>query len=242
MELISFLNDQFWGESSYMVLFVISIVLILWGKRKNDRAKLMAIYSITVLLFVIYNPLVAPIGLKFFTGDPWSYMRIFYLLPLMPLIAYVLSDYYADMVEVTEKTSKKVLVLCIICITVVISGRVYDKSMYVKAQNIYKVDEQALEIAETVLDVSGEEKARVVLPNNENIIFGIRQYTGDIIVSGYSDGIVDESSLAAADETMDFSYIVITKDKSILRMFERNNYIYLNETDDYFILQKSNME
>ena len=37
MELISFLNDQFWGESSYMVLFVISIVLILWGKRSSVK-------------------------------------------------------------------------------------------------------------------------------------------------------------------------------------------------------------
>ena len=238
MERISFLNEQFWGEGSYMVLLVISLIAVLWGKRKNDRAKTIAVYSILVLIFVIYNPIAAPIGLKFFGGDPWSYMRIFYLLPLMPFIAYALADYYAGTVEVTEKTARKVLVLGVLCITIVICGRTFDKSMYIKAENIYKIDEQALEIADTVLDDVREGKARVLLPNNSMIIYGIRQYTGDIIVAGYSDNVTDGSSLRELDETTDFSYIVIARDKAVLRMLEKNGYRYVNDTKDYFILCK----
>ena len=86
MELISFLNNQFWGDSSYMVLLTMSLIMILWNKKKNTRGKIMAVYSILVLLLVIYNPLVAPLGLRFFAEDRWAYMRIFYLLPLMPVI------------------------------------------------------------------------------------------------------------------------------------------------------------
>ena len=35
MELISFLNNQFWGDSSYMVLLTMSLIMILWNKKKN---------------------------------------------------------------------------------------------------------------------------------------------------------------------------------------------------------------
>ena len=68
----------------------------------------MAVYSILVLLLVIYNPLVAPLGLRFFAEDRWAYMRIFYLLPLMPVIAYAVTDYYADTIDITEKKERKI--------------------------------------------------------------------------------------------------------------------------------------
>ena len=122
MELISFLNNQFWGDSSYMVLLTMSLIMILWNKKKNTRGKIMAVYSILVLLLVIYNPLVAPLGLRFFAEDRWAYMRIFYLLPLMPVIAYAVTDYYADTIDITEKKERKIKFLCVICVIIMLCG------------------------------------------------------------------------------------------------------------------------
>lgn len=238
MELISFLNNQFWGDSSYMVLLTISLIMILWNKKKNQRGKTMAVYSIMVLILIIYNPFVAPIGLHFFSEDRWAYMRIFYLLPLMPVIAYALTDYYADEVDCTEKVGKKIKFLAIICITVIICGRTFDSSMYIKAQNVYKIDQQALEIGETILEDSKEQKVQILLPENDNIIYGIRQYTGNIIIAGSSDGIKDSESLEGAEENYDFQYIVIRKDKFLLRMLEQHSYQYLAATEDYYIMGK----
>ena len=238
MENISFLNNQFWGDSSYMVLLTISLLFMLWNKKKNTRAKTVAVYSILVLFLIIYNPLVAPYGLHFFSEDKWAYMRIFYLLPLMPVIAYAFTDYYADKVDITEKAGRKMTFLAVIVITILLSGQTFGSTMYIKAQNIYKVDGQALAIAEAVKEENAGETARVLLPENDNIIFGIRQYTGDIIVAGSSDTIKDEMTLYTAEQTMDFSYVVITKDKELLRMLEKSGYENIASTDDYDIMCK----
>ena len=103
----------------------------------------MAVYSILVLLLVIYNPLVAPLGLRFFAEDRWAYMRIFYLLPLMPVIAYAVTDYYADTIDITEKKERKIKFLCVICVIIMLCGAAYGSNMYIKADNIYKIDDQA---------------------------------------------------------------------------------------------------
>lgn len=238
MEIVSFLNNQFWGDSSYMVLLTISLILMLWNKKKNTRAKMVAVYSILVLFLIIYNPFVAPYGLHFFAEDQWAYMRIFYLLPLMPVIAYALTDYYADKVDITEKPGRKAAFLAVIILTVLLCGQTFGSSMYIKAQNIYKVDGQALTLADTIKADSGAEKIRVLLPANDNIIYGIRQYEGDIIVAGNSDTIKDEMTLYTAEQTMDFSYVVIGKDEELLRMFEKSNYENIASTDDYYIMCK----
>ena len=63
-------------------------------------------------------------------------------------------------------------------------GAAYGSNMYIKADNIYKIDDQALTISQSILEHSENRKVRAILPNNENIVYGIRQYTGDIVVAG----------------------------------------------------------
>lgn len=238
MELISFLNNQFWGDSSYMVLLTLSLIMILWNKKKNARGKTMALYSILVLVLIIYNPFVAPFGLHFFAGDRWAYMRIFYLLPLMPVISYALSDFYSDMVDITEPPVKKIKFLAAICIIIILCGEVFDSSMYRKAENLYKIDPQALEIGQTILENSGEQKVRALLPDQDDIVYGIRQYTGDIVIAGHSNEVLSENTLKDVEENYDFQYIVIGKDKSVLRLLEQHSYQYISSTEEYYVLVK----
>lgn len=238
MEIISFLNNQFWGDSGYMILLTLSLIMILWNKKNNVRAKTVAIYSVLVLVLIIYNPLAAPIGLHFFSEDSWAYLRIFYLLPLMPLIAYAATDYYADAVDAAESVGKKLKYLAVICMIIVVSGCTFDESLYVRAENPYKIDQQALDISEMILSDSGG-KTRAVMPEDDVIVYGIRQYTADIVVAARTDGIDGEAALAELESGYDFQYIVLGKDKETLRMLEKHSYECIGSTEDYYVVGKA---
>lgn len=243
LELILFLNNLFWEESGYAILLVISFLWILLNKKRNDRAKNMAVYSILVLVFVIYNPIVAPIGMKFFSDAQTAYLRIFYLLPLMTILAYAAADYYADKVDVTDRVSRKLKYAVIMCIVIVMAGSLYDAGMYRDVENIYKIDGEALEISEIILaeENAGQtgEKARILAPNVDDITYGIRQYTGKIVIAGFSDHFKDEETLLMLEENHDFDYVIIQKSKYLKDILEQHDYKQIADTDTYYILKKA---
>lgn len=243
LELILFLNNLFWEESGYAILLVISFMWILLGKKKNDRAKNMAIYSILVLFLVIYNPIVAPIGMRFFSDAATAYLRIFYLLPMITILAYAAADYYADMVNNTDRVSRKLKYAVIMCVIIVMCGSLYDENMYRDVENIYKIDGEALEISEVVLAEreadKQEEKARILAPNVDDITYGIRQYTGNIVIAGFSDDFKDEDTLVTLEENKDFEYMVIGKSKRLNDILEQYHYQKIAETETYHIWKKA---
>ena len=243
LELILFLNNLFWEESGYAILLVISLMWILLNKKRNERAKNLAVYSILVLLLVIYNPIVAPIGMRFFSDAETAYLRIFYLLPLMTILAYAAADYYADKVDVTDRFSKKIKYAVIMCVIIVMAGSLYDSGMYRDVENIYKIDNEALEISEIILSrqetEQADEKARILAPNVDDITYGIRQYTGKIVIAGFSDYFKDEETLLSLEENKDFEYVIIQKSKYLNDILEQHHYERIADTKTYYILKKA---
>lgn len=240
LELILFLNNLFWEESGYAILLVLSLMWILLGRKRNDRAKNMAIYSILVLVLVIYNPIVAPIGMRFFSDAETAYLRIFYLLPFLTILAYAAADYYADKVDVTDRVSRKMKYAVIMILIIMMSGSLYDKSMYRDVENIYKIDQEALEISEIILAEHGtDEKARILAPDIDDITYGIRQYTGKIVIAGFSDHFKDEETLYMLEESRDFEYVIITKSKRLKDILEQNHYWQIEDTETYYIMKKA---
>lgn len=243
LERILFLNNLFWEESGYAILLVLSLMWILMGRKKNERAKNMAIYSILVLILVIYNPIVAPIGMRFFSDAETAYLRIFYLLPFLTILAYAAADYYADKVDITDRISKKVKYAVIMVLVIMLSGSLYDSGMYRDVENIYKIDGEALEISELILAEQNVaqtvEKARILAPDVDDITYGIRQYTGKIVIAGFSDHFKDEETLQMLEENYDFTYVILRKSKILNDILKQHGYGQLAETKNYYILKKA---
>lgn len=243
LERILFLNNLFWEESGYAILLVLSLMWILMGRKKNERAENMAIYSILVLILVIYNPIVAPIGMRFFSDAETAYLRIFYLLPFLTILAYAAADYYADKVDITDRISKKVRYAVIMVLVIMLSGSLYDSGMYRDVENIYKIDGEALEISELILAGQNEaqngEKVRILAPDVDDITYGIRQYTGKIVIAGFSDHFKDEETLQMLEENYDFTYVILRKSKILTDILKQHGYGQLAETKNYYILKKA---
>lgn len=229
---------MFWGTSGYLILLAISLVFILARKHTEARGKMMALYSVLILIGVIYNPIVAYVGTqKFMSEDTAAYLRVFYLLPLMSVIAYAVTEYYMER-WAEEAPKKKALVLLLLCITIIIAGQLYNRSMYVKAENIYKISEDALEISDMIQADKTEDKARIVLPQEENLWYGIRQYTGDIIIAGHTEDFDSRRTLREYEESKDFSYVVIEKESEKEKLLIKRGYTKLGESTSYLVYKK----
>ena len=108
---------------------------------------------------------------------------------------------------------------------------------------IYKIDGEALEISEVVLAEreagKQEEKARILAPNVDDITYGIRQYTGNIVIAGFSDDFKDEDTLVTLEENKDFEYVVIGKSKRLNDILKQYHYKQIAETETYHIWKKA---
>lgn len=235
MEMVSFLNENFWKDSSYFLLVTLAVVFILVEKDIDKRGKRMAIYSILVLVFVICNPKVAKIGLRFFGDDMWAYMRIYYLLPVMTLIAYGGAEFYTKYVKRTDSRKKKLLCAVIICLTVIMSGETYHSSMYREVTNIYKIDQNALEISDMINDDCDKKQVTIYAPSVTDIHYGIRQYAGNIVIAGDSATVADKEMLKniVAEKAPD--YIVITEESDLSDFIMEDDFQWLGESGEYIV-------
>lgn len=238
MELVNFLNRNFWGDSGYLILLVLSITYIMGEKGGEERGKRIVIYTILALGGIIWNPFVAPYGLIFFGEDQWGYLRIFYLVPLMTILAYAGTNFYTSYVKNGVKRGKRIFVAVLLALTVVISGKLYDSSMFREVTNIYKIDQDAYEISNRINADCDGEKVHVLVPWTTDILYGIRQYQANLIIEGNSDDIKDYKGLRSFEEDRAIDYFVITKDRDLEPALQCDGFEMLGETKNCFIYKK----
>jgi hypothetical protein len=83
-----------------------------------------------------------------------------------------------------------------------------------------------------------EDKARIVLPQEENLWYGIRQYTGDIIIAGHTEDFDSRRTLREYEESKDFSYVVIEKESEKEKLLIKRGYTKLGESTSYLVYKK----
>ena len=238
MEIVNFLNSTFYKESSYFVLTVLSLIWILMETKGDKRGKRMAVYAIICYFGIIWNPLVAPFGLLFFGEDRYAYMRIFYLIPLMTILAYGATVFYVHYIDVQDKRSRKVFYMVIIVVTIVLSGKTYGKSMYRDVSNIYKIDQDAYEISNIIMENNEKERPIAWVPKTEDIWYGIRQYEGHIILEGDSNTITDRTELYQAMREHEFEFIVFPKSGKLCAQISEKLFLEVGQTENYIIYKK----
>jgi uncharacterized membrane protein len=217
---------------------LLSVIFILADGKEDVRGKRMAWYTVLVLILVIWNPVVASHATLFFGEDMRAYLRIFYLLPLMPLIAYAGTKVYEKAAR-NHKLTKKILTVLVLCITIISCGGIYDSSMYREATNIYKIDQDAYEISNILMDNSDGGRPVAWVPKTEDIWYGIRQYEGQIMLEGDSNTLTTWAELFQAMNENEFNFVVFSKEDA---MNDRIRDTYLQEigqTENYRIYKKT---
>lgn len=238
MELIKYLNQSFWKNSGYMVLFAVAIIYIMLTQHRQSRGFRMVLYTVLCFGLVVYNPAVANLAMHFFMEDPAAYLRIFYVLPIMTILAYASTEFYCTSVEKSEGIKKKAVFLIVICMAFVMAGKFFDDAMFIKAENIYKIDSEALEIADYILEDGNNEQVGCIFQKDDNLIAGIRQYTDKIIIADVVDTIRTPDQIHEIEYRDMFGYVVIEKEERSVQSLEAAGYSCVEETEQHYIFRR----
>lgn len=188
MDIILKLNEAFESFMSYFngrkesiaFLGVYFLVLIyIWFQKDKEKIQMLIPMSVflaaTVFNFLVMEYLVIPLGLD------TEWYRMYWLVPVIPVVAYGVSE----LVNKQAGISKKVflVVLSILCIT--LSGQPVWRLGYHLQDNPYKVRNTLIDMVNIIHEDCEEETIKVLLPE-DYYINEIRQYDASIIMSTWS--------------------------------------------------------
>lgn len=167
-QIITEAYDRYSADGIMQVLVIASVVMLLI-KEKNSEIRHL-VYYIIATVAILCMPLTAYILNKYFIQN--VYFRTFWLVPSALIIASAL-------IKGTEHARRRKgnAVLAALVIIIVIGGKfVYTNENFVKAENRYKIPNEAIEICE-IVTTEGED-VKIVVP--EDIVSYIRQYNSAI--------------------------------------------------------------
>lgn len=188
MDIILKLNEAFESFMSYFngrkesiaFLGIYFLVLIyIWFQKDKEKKQMLIPMSVflaaTVFNFLVMEYLVIPLGLD------TEWYRMYWLVPVIPVIAYGVSEIVNKQAGISKKVF--LVVLSILCIT--LSGQPVWRLGYHLQDNPYKVRNTLIDMVNIIHEDCEEETIKVLLPE-DYYINEIRQYDASIIMSTWS--------------------------------------------------------
>lgn len=229
----------FWNSSGYRILFAGSLIYLVMHQKDDKKWKTFTVYTIGVLVLV-FNPLSAHIiGLLLKT--PQEHVRVWYLVPVSFAIAAVFTN-----ILLKYKERKKILWILGFIVVIFTGECFYFTGAFHKAENIYKIPDEVIEICE-ILENAGEEQESIdILIYKDELYWNIRKYTNKIkIVEGlpniesYKDRSVIgiERVLNEWTEKAEFNYIVVENYPEMIDKFLESGCELTGSTEHYVVLK-----
>ena len=148
--------DSFKGTGLYVLLFIASIIFVLFNKKIKKNVKVvLGVFSVIIFIITL-NPIFTKIYVKVLGDD--VYWRVYWMFPISFSIAFMLTY----MVFSTNEKSRRILLIMISCLLIVVSGDwVYNSENFQKVNNYYKIEDELLDIVNYVSNDEGDYKKLV---------------------------------------------------------------------------------
>lgn len=165
---VSEIYTKFFGQSYLFIIYAICLIYILIfcpGYRKTLG------FGSAAMAAVLLNPISVSVLSDKFSGD--TYWRTLWLLPIIPVLAVAFTDIIRRMKNKALKIAAGILCVLIL----IINGQcVYNKNVFIKEENSYKLPQAAVDISDYLLSI--EDEPRAIVPRS--LFCYIRQYTTKI--------------------------------------------------------------
>lgn len=227
-EVMNYFN-LYYSNSKYFVIFFIAIVLnFIIIKKENKTEKVILVWLPIVILVIIMNPIVFKYLNKLIgEGMGNTYWRVFWLLPLAPVISYS----FTKLVEFKEgKIAKTVVVIALIGIIISSGKLVYNSTNFQKVGNWYKIPHNIL----TVILASGDielENKKVMCPLS--VIPWVRQVDSSLSLEYFRPVSVVPKMVADYDSGVIKDYMKKFMDDKCNIMILEKNVTYDVNIEDY---------
>lgn len=170
-----FYRTTFMNYWWYGLFFVIYIGGLFYAVHKGSVfMKQVFVVPFMILLITIFNPFVMEPILEM-TDWHDRYSRFFWILPVEILSAYML----ACLIGKQRRREEKVLLIAfMVCLVFLCGGSATKMEL---DDNIYKVDNNVIEVADLIEEISGQGDKVVFV--EENLYYWIRQYDPSLIMA-----------------------------------------------------------
>ncbi len=216
LTMIKTINELFWNDPFYVELYALCLfsLLLFWRQMKSGR-RLFLLYSVLCLILFVYNPIFINLAEKYLLHGERVVVRVFQLLPIMIIEAYV----FATLTAISYKKSKELAfgVTVAIASLLLLFGVTpwnrekvgYGAGMYFWAENAYKIPQEHIDISQAILDDMDGERAVLAMyeirwknDTGGTLNYSIRMYTSRIQL----DEVMDLESYAALTDEERVSY------------------------------------
>lgn len=234
------------GKAHIAVFFIAVIVTVCLTKSKRDRY-INYLLPLMIVFLIMLNPLVVLFLSK---GFSYSIYRIYWL--IFPSV--VVASAVCEILERCDET-KRLFSFILLLLAVLVTGQVVGvRGKLYPIQNMYRIDDQVMEIADVINSYSDEKKA--VVP--ESVAWQIRQYSDIKLLYGrlnktqYVKSTLDAYNAInqniqgsediitqTADET-EFPFIVLNKGTADEERMEQYGFKKIAATEDYDVYKKGN--
>lgn len=164
------LFGRYMGTGLIMIWYLISLAY-LWVNEKRPHIRTLFLYLPVTLLLLFFNPLFARL-VNYATGDE-IYWRILWLLPVTLVIAYTCVCVYGRLAAAKGRLSADLFALCMAGALAASGSYIYDSVSFSKAENIYHMPDNVVQICDAI-QVPGRE-VMAVFPLE--MVAYVRQYS-----------------------------------------------------------------
>lgn len=238
------------GQGIFILLFLAAL-LYLWITEKDKSLRTVLVYLTSALGVLFVCPVFGWVAMHFFMTDIVIYYRVFWYLPIAVVVCYASVKLIMSMKTVT----RRILVGLVIVLAICINGKfVYKQTFHAKAQNLYHIPQNAIDVAEIVR--MDHYWPRAVFPSE--LLSFIRQYTAEIYMP-YGRNMVEEQwdfssdlfdameakvydteKIASLARHNNCAIVVLGTYKDMVGTMEEQNYLLMGSTDDYFVYMDKN--
>lgn len=166
--------DYYSENCAFLMLFFLALVFVCI--KGSETEKRIFVPSGLVLLLTVYNP-VSPVILMHFFDVNSEYYRLFWIAPVVILVPYVA----VRLILMADSKGGKAYIFALVVILFVLSGNFLYSNGYEKAENIYKMPGELIEVSEIIHRDSDAVYPKVFLEYEYNM--QMRQYDPKIMLT-----------------------------------------------------------
>lgn len=239
---------NFAGNSLLILLFFAAFVFLLITE-KDKRLRAVLVYLPATVLVLFFFPIFRKIYVRLM-GDGTTYYRMMWMIPMGVIIAYAGVKLCSMFCGKREALFRRIVLAALAAAIILLGKYVYDSPYMSKAENLYHLPQEVIDICDLIAPEEGEERVWAVFPTD--LVYFVRQYDTNIQlmygrdmvepVWGYYHPIhsimnhpttIDIEALLELTREKYCSYIVLPKDKKVSEPPENFGLELMDTVDGY---------
>lgn len=237
--------QKYSGSGLIISWFLVALVYLFFQEKEKDK-RILFVYVPSVVLLLIFNPLFFRIFSR--VTEEGIYFRMFWLLPVTVVIGY-------SAVKVWESLGgwKRVSFGILAALLIMLSGKwVYSNPLFGKAENLYHVPQEVVELCDTI-KIEGRE---IMAAFPEEFLLYVRQYSPYVCMPyGRSDTMgsysefrslmreedIPAEELAKQAKKNGCHYVILSENKNIIGDMTDYDYELFDQVGEYLIYKDVTM-